>query len=282
MAIIHGNIGHTVSQCAVKLLMREVRAITPHPVEAAQLKWASTPITFNHHDHPENMAGAGELPLIVTPTIANAKIKHCLVDGGAELNILSAWAFDQLQISWSTIMPAPPFGGVTLGAIIPRGAVTLPVTFGTPENFRTEYISFTIARVNLPYNAILGRPPLYKFMAANHYGYLCMKMPGPNEVITIPGDRPAAVAALEKLHTIAVEGFKDPLQEQEPRDQGAPTISSEPLDTEMKTVESPKASPSALRCATRPNNAERVPTKTVHISAKPSQTARIGGGLGAK
>jgi len=34
-------------------------------------------------------------------------------------------------------------------------------------------------------------------------------MPGPNGVITIPGDRPAAVATLEKLHAIAMEGFKD-------------------------------------------------------------------------
>jgi len=33
--------------------------------------------------------------------------------------------------------------------------------------------------VNLLYNAILGQPLLYKFMAVTHYGYLCMKMPGP-------------------------------------------------------------------------------------------------------
>ena len=54
--------------------------------------------------------------------------------------------------------------------IILRGAITLPVTFGTPENFRTEYISFTIARLNLPYNAILWCPLLYKFMAQTTMG----------------------------------------------------------------------------------------------------------------
>ena len=54
--------------------------------------------------------------------------------------------------------------------IIPRGAITLPVTFGTPENFGTEYISFTVARLNLPYNAILRCPLLYKFMARTTTG----------------------------------------------------------------------------------------------------------------
>jgi len=83
----------------VKLLKREVGAIVPRLAEEAPLKWASTPITFDHNDCPTNMAGAGKLPLIVAPTIANAKIKHCLVDGGAGLNVLSTRAFDQLQIS---------------------------------------------------------------------------------------------------------------------------------------------------------------------------------------
>ena len=54
--------------------------------------------------------------------------------------------------------------------IIPRGAITLPDTFGTPENFRTEYISFTVARLNLPYNAFLWCPLLYKFMARTTMG----------------------------------------------------------------------------------------------------------------
>ena len=55
--------------------------------------------------------------------------------------------------------------------VIPRGGgITLPVTFGTPENFGTEYISFTVARLNLPYNAILWCPLLYKFMARTTMG----------------------------------------------------------------------------------------------------------------
>ena len=105
---------------------------------------------------------------------------------------------------------------------------------------------------------------------------------GPNGVITIPRDRPAAAAALEKLHTITVGGFQDPLQEQELCTQGAPAISSGPLDAEIKTAGSPEASTSTSGGTAAHNNAEQVSTKIVQIGAKPSQTARIGGGLGAK
>ena len=42
--------------------------------------------------------------------------------------------------------------------------------FGTEENFRTESVQFDVAEVNLPFNAIIGRPALYCFMAIAHYG----------------------------------------------------------------------------------------------------------------
>jgi len=41
--------------------------------------------------------------------------------------------------------------------------------FGGHNNFRTESVMFDVAHFDLPYNAILGRPALTKFMAAIHY-----------------------------------------------------------------------------------------------------------------
>jgi len=84
----------------------------------------------------------------------------------------------------------------------------LLVTFGTEENFRTESILFDVAEVNLPFNAIIGRPALYRFMAIAHYGYLVLKMPSPAGVLTVPGDRTAAVAAVERLHALATEATR--------------------------------------------------------------------------
>jgi hypothetical protein len=66
--------------------------------------------------------------------------------------------------------------------------VTLPVTFGTKENYRTEYIKFEVADFESLYHAILGRPALTKFMAVPHYVYLLLKMLGKAGVLTFCGD----------------------------------------------------------------------------------------------
>ena len=80
--------------------------------------------------------------------------------------------------------------------------------FGTEENFRTESVQFDVAEVNLPFNAIIGRPALYRFMVIAHYGYLVLKMPSPAGVLTVRGDRTAAVAAVERLHALAAEAAR--------------------------------------------------------------------------
>ena len=64
----------------------------------------------------------------------------------------------------------------------------LVVTFGTQKNYRTERILFEVVDYETAYNAVLGRPALAKFMAATHYAYGCLKIPGPKEVITIATD----------------------------------------------------------------------------------------------
>ena len=55
-------------------------------------------------------------------------------------------------------------------------------------NYQTEKVVFDVVDLPLPYNGILGRPTLAKFMAASHYAYNTLKMPGPVRVISIPSD----------------------------------------------------------------------------------------------
>jgi hypothetical protein len=93
----------------------------------------------------------------------------------------------------------------------------LLVTFGTEENFRTENVQFDVAEVNLPLNAIISRSALYRFMAIAHYGYLVLKMPSPARVLIVWGDRAAALAAVEKLHTLAAETTRPNDGERNPR-----------------------------------------------------------------
>jgi hypothetical protein len=65
--------------------------------------------------------------------------------------------------------------------------VVLPVSFGTVQNARTEYLSFDVVEMYYPCNGILGRGFLNKFEAVIHQAYLCMKISATLGVITIWG-----------------------------------------------------------------------------------------------
>jgi hypothetical protein len=115
------------------------------------------------------------------------------VDGGAGLSLLSPEVFRRIQIGERKLTPSAPFCGVIDGKTIPLRQIELPVTFGGMDNFRTENITFDVAHFDLPYNAILGRPALAKFMAAVHYAYNTLKLPGPAGVISIKADMKGSV-----------------------------------------------------------------------------------------
>jgi hypothetical protein len=132
--------------------------------------------------------------------------------------------------------------------VYPLGSIALPVTFGTEENFCTENVQFDVAEVKLPFNAIIGRPALYQFMAIAHYGYLVLKMPSPAGVLTMPGDRAAVVAAVEKLHALAAETAR-----LDDRGRG-------PLTSGTKVP---------------PSGADNVPVKAIRLCADSPQTTRI-------
>jgi hypothetical protein len=82
----------------------------------------------------------------------------------------------------------PFFGIIPCKATYPMGWVSLPVTFSTEENFRTEYLSFEVTDFKSLYQAILGRPMLARFMAITHYTYLVLKMSAPHGVLTFYSD----------------------------------------------------------------------------------------------
>jgi hypothetical protein len=123
-------------------------------------KWVETPIGFDASNYPKSMTGAGQLSLLVSPTIANIKLYHVLIDGGGALNLISLATFKKMQILMGKLQPSRPFSGVGTVLVIPRGCISLPVTFGTVENFRTESDLFNVVEVSLPFNANLGRPAL--------------------------------------------------------------------------------------------------------------------------
>jgi ribonuclease HI len=146
--------------------------------------------------------------------------------------------------------------------VYPLGSIALPATFGTKENFHTENVQFDVAEVNLPFNAIIGRPTLYQFMAIAHYGYLVLKMSSPAGVLTVRGDRAAALAAVEKLHALAVETAR-------PDDGGRdPSTSGTKAPTKVPKVQ--------------PSGADGGPVKAIQVGVDSSHTTRIAGNLEEK
>ena len=91
-------------------------------------------------------------------------------------------------MSLLTPSKAPFYDIVPGNSSTPIGLITLPVTFGTKQNFRTEYIKFEVVDFESSYHAILGRPALAKFMAVPHYVYLLLKMPDNTGVLSLRGD----------------------------------------------------------------------------------------------
>jgi hypothetical protein len=158
-----------MSRCVIKTLRREIAVAAPAPKAVPHRKWVETPIGFNASDCPKSMAGAGQLPLLVSPTISNTKLYHVLIDGGAALNLISLAAFKKLQIPMEKLQPSRPFSEVGPVSVTPRDCISLLVIFGSVENFCTKSILFDVAEVSLPFNVILGRPTLYQFMAVAHY-----------------------------------------------------------------------------------------------------------------
>jgi hypothetical protein len=160
--VMYGGSWELTSRRSVKSLRREVLSAVPRvPKTAPHQWWRGTTISFGASDCPDNMAGAGVLPLITAPVVANMRLHHVLIDGGTGLNVISHAAFRQLQVLGSRLGPSRPFFGVGPQPVYPLRSITLPVTFGTEENFHTENVQFDVVEVNLPFNAIIGRPALY-------------------------------------------------------------------------------------------------------------------------
>jgi len=109
------------------------------------------------------------------------------MDGGSSLNILYANTFNKMGIPWSSLRPSKAlFYGIMLGKeVVPLGRILLNITFGEPDNFRKEPLTFKVVDFLGVYHALLGRPYFTKFMAINNYTKLKLKMPGPKGVITV-------------------------------------------------------------------------------------------------
>jgi hypothetical protein len=85
-----------------------------------------------------------------------------------------------------------PLYGFDGKRIEPVNVITLPVSFGTPNNPRTEYITFDVIGMLYPYNAIFKRGLINTFKASLHSSYLCLKILATFGIISVFGSQQEA------------------------------------------------------------------------------------------
>jgi hypothetical protein len=172
-----------------KLLLREILSI--EPAVPRPLRWSEVPISFSRDDQWMSFSEPGKFPLVLDPVVAEVKLTKVLIDGRSGLNLIFVSTLKKMGLDFKDMLvpsKSPLYGIIPGNAAHPLGTVVLPITFGTRENYRTEFIKFEVANFESSYHAILGRPALAKFMAVPHYVYLLLKMPGISGVLTLRGD----------------------------------------------------------------------------------------------
>ena len=129
------------SKRAQKLLLREILSV--EPAIQRPLKYSEVPITFSREDLWTSFFEHGKLPLVVDPVVQGSKLTRVLIDGGSGLNLIFANTLVKMGLNYMSLLTpskAPFYGIVRGNSSTLIGSVTLPVTFGTEQNFRTEYI----------------------------------------------------------------------------------------------------------------------------------------------
>jgi hypothetical protein len=141
------------------------------PVVPRPLRWSEVPISFSRDDQWTSFLEPSKFPLVLDPVVAEVKLTKVLIDGGSGLNLIFISTLKKMGLDFKDMLvpSKSPFYGIVPGnAAHPLGTVVLPVTFGTQENYHTEFIKFEVANFESSYHAILGRPALAKFMAVLH------------------------------------------------------------------------------------------------------------------
>jgi hypothetical protein len=127
--------------------------------------------------------------LVLKAQIGGYDVERVFMDAGSGINLIYAKTLRAMRISLEFLKPTDCcFHGIIPGsANYPLGRIVLDFCFGNRQNYRKEKLDFEVMDWPSQYHAILRRPTFSRFMAAPHYTYLVLKMPGPRGIITIKG-----------------------------------------------------------------------------------------------
>jgi hypothetical protein len=175
--VIFGGNMSTASKTQGKKLEREI-SLAQHIELGRKMKWSDIGISFGAEYHPEIELTKQNLPFVVKLPIRRHKVAKTLVDNEASLNLIMRKAFIEMGLNLSVLTAVhDTFLGVIPGQLSTSiGRINLEVSCGMGDNKCREMLTFEVARFDIGYNCILGRPFLLMFIAVIHTAYATMKM----------------------------------------------------------------------------------------------------------
>jgi hypothetical protein len=135
--MIVGGLKSSTSRRRYRKDNRKVKLI--HTKPSQRLHWSKQPITFSKADHWVHIPDPVSYPLVVGPNIDGPLLGQTLIDGGSGLNVILVDTLEKMDFYFKRLTECDKlFLGIVPGkAAYPMGRVSLPVTFGMEENFRT-------------------------------------------------------------------------------------------------------------------------------------------------
>ena len=95
--------------------------------------------------------------MVLSPIVDGFRLTKVLMDGGSGLNLIYEDTLHKLEMDRSRIeQSSTTFPGIISSwEVRCAGKITLDMVFGTPENYRSEEITFQVAPFNSGYHALL-------------------------------------------------------------------------------------------------------------------------------
>jgi hypothetical protein len=154
-----------------------------------QTKWSPTAITFTAQ-HVNLTSFPHTDAMVITAHIDQWDMVKILIHNGSQAEIPFLSTFEKMGHNKKQLKELmKPLYDLSGKRIKPIGVITLHVSFGTPKNHRTEYITFNIVDMLYPSYAIIRRGQLNTFETAMHSTYLCLKVPANFGAITVCGSQ---------------------------------------------------------------------------------------------
>jgi hypothetical protein len=175
-------------------------------------KWSHVPLTFDARDIDLRNTPHADA-LIINCNVVGWELHKVLSIMGVKLALPSyrasiVWASTTACSSQSTTHYTV-FGGK---GPFPLSMIELPLSLGT-TNARFKHVTFDIVNMVYLYNVIMGRGSINKLEASIHGLYLCMKILGPQGMITIYGNQQTAcnikrdlVLGQRNVHCLTTKG----------------------------------------------------------------------------